>query len=308
MTAPIILDCDPGHDDAMAILLAQGLPDVELLAITTVAGNHPVDITALNAQRICSLAGMTNVPVARGAEAPLLRPLLTAPEIHGTTGLEGYEWPAPRVPLTRGHAVDLLIDLVMSRPGEITLVPTGPLTNIALAVRREPRIVERVREVVFMGGAYTRGNVTPAAEFNIYVDPEAAAIVFGAGWPLTMVGLEVTHLALASEEVLMRIQALDTPVARAVVGMLSFYRDQQRRELGVNAPPVHDPCAVAYVARPDLIPCLEAQIEVELMGRYTTGMTVTDFKPGAAGNARVGTGLRVEAFWDLFLSALDRIR
>jgi purine nucleosidase len=213
------------------------------------------------------------------------------------------------VAAVRDHAVDLIIDLVMASPGEITIVPTGPLTNIAVAARREPRIVDRVREVVLMGGAYTRGNSTPAAEFNIFVDPEAAAIVFAAGWPLTMIGLEVTRLALATEEVLTRIDALATPVAQAVAGMLRFYAAQQLREGGVKAPPVHDPCAVARVVRPELVACQEARVEVELSGRLTTGMTVTEFrrKPGVEFNAMVGTGLDVEGFWSLFIGAIRSI-
>ena len=177
----IILDCDPGHDDAMAILLAHGHPGIDLAAITTVAGNHPLEVTTFNARRVASLAGIRDVPIAAGAASPLLRPLVTAEQIHGEAGLEGFDWPTPEIDVSPEHAVDLIVELVMSQPGEITLVPIGPLTNIALALRREPRIAERVREVVLMGGSWSRGNQTPAAEFNIFVAPEAAAIVFGAG-------------------------------------------------------------------------------------------------------------------------------
>jgi purine nucleosidase len=306
VTRRIILDCDPGHDDAMAILLAHGTPEISLAAITTVAGNHPVSLTTLNALRICTLAGITDVPVAAGCAAPLVRPLLTAEEIHGTEGLEGHPWSDPSVRAAPGHAVDLIVDLVMASPGEITLVPIGPLTNIAMAARKEPRIVERVREVVLMGGSYTGGNVTPAAEFNILVDPEAAAIVLGAGWPVTMIGLEVTRQASATEAVFSRIAALDSPVARGVVGMLRFYREQQKRAGGAAEPPVHDPCAVARVTRPELVPCRDAHVEVELAGKFTTGMTVVDFRlrDGAQPNALVGTGLDIDGFWDLFVEAL----
>ncbi len=308
MTRRIIIDCDPGHDDAMAILLAHGTPELELAAITTVAGNHEVELTTLNALRICTLAGITGVPVAAGCAAPLLRPLHTAPEIHGTTGLEGHDWGEPAVRAVPDHGVDVIIDLVMASPGEITLVPTGPLTNVAVALRKEPRLAERVHEVVLMGGAFTRGNMTPAAEFNVYVDPEAAAIVFGAPWKLTMIGLEVTHMALADDAVFDRITALGSPVARAVAGMLGFYREQQLRELGTHAPPVHDPCAVARVARPELVRCRDARVEVELAGRLTAGMTVTDFDAAnGASNAAVGVGLDVEGFWDLFVAALSRL-
>jgi purine nucleosidase len=308
MIRRVILDCDPGHDDAMAILLAHGTPELELAAITTVAGNHPLDITTLNARRVCTLAGITGVPIAAGCAAPLVRPLVTATEIHGKKGLEGHEWGEPVVHPVPEHAVDVIIDLVMSAADEITLIPTGPLTNIAMAVRMEPRIADRVREVVLMGGSYTRGNVTPAAEFNIYVDPEAAAIVFDAGWPVTMIGLDVTQLAGATEAVLARIGALGTPLATAVVGMLGFYRDTQIRELGHAAPHVHDPCAVARVAVPELVSCRDARVDVELAGRFTAGMTVVDFSPRSAPrfNAKVGTGLDVEGFWDLFVGALER--
>jgi len=309
LTRRIILDCDPGHDDAMAILLARGTPEVELAAITTVAGNHTLDLTTLNARRVCTLAGITDVPLAAGCSAPLVRPLVTATEIHGTTGLQGHTWAEPTVHVISEHAVDLIIELVMAAPGEITLVPTGPLTNIAMALRREPRIADRVREVVLMGGSYTRGNVTPAAEFNVYVDPEAAAAVFTAGWPLTMIGLDVTHMANATAEVLARIAALGTGLAAAVVGMLGFYRDRQLHEFGTASPHVHDPCAVARVARPELVSCREARVEVELAGEFTRGMTVTDFRMRAAvtPNAMVGTSIDDAAFWDLFVAAIGRI-
>jgi purine nucleosidase len=315
MTAPpqprrVILDCDPGHDDALAILLAQGAPEIELAAITTVAGNHPVELTTLNALRVCELAGITGVPVAAGCASPLLRELVTAPEIHGQGGLEGHTWPEPSLRPAPDHAVDVIVDLVMSSPGEITLVPIGPLTNLAIALRREPRLAGSVREVVVMGGSFTRGNVTPAAEFNVFVDPEAAAIVFAAGWPLTMVGLDVTEQALAGEHEVERIGSLGTPVSAAVLGLLRFYAESQLRETGRLAPPVHDPCAVARVARPGLLEVRQARVEVEVTGRLTAGMTVTDFRPPAKrpANASVATGIDVAGLWDLFVEALGRLR
>jgi purine nucleosidase len=309
VTTRVILDCDPGHDDAMAIVLAHGTPEIELAAITTVAGNHGLELTTLNARRICTLCGIDTIPIAVGCAAPLIRPLVTAPQIHGEAGLEGHIWPEPTVRTVPDHAVDLIIDLVSAAPGEITLVPTGPLTNIAMAVRKEPRIVSRVRQVVWMGGAFSRGNQTPTAEFNAYVDPEAAAIVFDAGWPVTMIGLEVTEMALATEDVFERLDAVATPVARAVTGMLRFYQAQQQREMGKAAPPVHDPCAVARVARPELVECRDAYVEVELAGRLTSGTTVTDFakKKGRPFNAKVGTSLAVDGFWNLFVDAVSVI-
>jgi purine nucleosidase len=309
VTRRVILDCDPGHDDAMAIVLAHGTPEIELAAITTVAGNHSLELTTLNARRICTLCGIDTIPIAAGCAAPLIRPLVTAPQIHGEAGLEGHTWPEPTVRTVRDHAVDVIIDLVSAAPSEITLVPTGPLTNIAMAVRKEPRIANRVREVVWMGGAFSRGNQTPTAEFNAYVDPEAAAIVFGAGWPLTMIGLEVTEMALATEEVFSRLESVSTPVARAVTGMLRFYQAQQQREMGKVAPPVHDPCAVARVGRPELVECRDAYVEVELAGLLTSGTTVTDFaeKKGRPFNAKVGTSLAVDGFWNLFVDAVALI-
>lgn len=308
MARKIILDCDPGHDDAMAIVLAYGNPEIDLLAITTVAGNQTLPKTSLNARLVCTVAGIDDVPIAAGSERPITRNLVTAGDIHGTTGLDGHAFPEPRIPLAGIHAVDLIVDLIMGSGGDITLVPTGPLTNIALALRREPRIADRVREVVLMGGSFTRGNVTPAAEFNIYVDPEAADIVFKAGWPVTMVGLDLTHQALATDEVVDRIGALGTPVAEMSVNLLSFFGGTYRREQGFQAPAVHDPCAVTRVIAPQLLECVDAFVAIETAGRWTSGMTVTDFR-GKLGepNAQVATKLDVEAFWDLLIDAIDRI-
>jgi purine nucleosidase len=307
--ARVILDCDPGHDDALAIMLAHGSPAIELAAITTVAGNQSLDRTSLNARRVCSIAGIRDVPIAAGSDRPLVRELVTAPHIHGESGLDGPTWGPPDVTLVPDHAVDLLVSLVLDAPGEITLVPTGPLTNIALALRREPRLASAVREVVLMGGSYTRGNQTPAAEFNIFVDPEAAAIVFGAGWPVTMVGLDLTHQALATPAVLDRIRAVGTPVARTAVELLEFFGRTYREAEGMGDPPVHDACAVARLIRPEVVSCVDATVAVETSGHLTRGMTVTDFRAGGgrAGNARVATTLDVAGFWDLLVGAIEAI-
>lgn len=309
MSRRIILDCDPGHDDALAILLAHGCPELELAAITTVAGNHPLEVTTRNALRVCTLAGIADVPVAAGCSGPLLRELVTAPEIHGETGLEGHDWGEPARRPVAEHAVDVIIDLVMAAPGDVTLVATGPLTNVAVALRREPRIAERVAGVVLMGGSYTRGNHTPAAEFNVFVDPEAAAMVFGAGWPVTMVGLDVTHRILATDEVVERLAAVGTPAAVAATGLLGFYRAAHLRQTGRRDAPVHDPCAVACAARPGLLELRDARVEVELAGRLTAGMTVTDFRPtrGRPANAAVAVDVDAPAVWDLLADALARI-
>ena len=304
----IILDCDPGHDDAMAILLAHGNPEIELVAITTVAGNQTLDKTSLNARRVATVAGIRDVPVAAGCDRPLTRELKTAGYIHGESGLDGPAFGEPTVPLDSRHAVDLIIELLMHSNGDITLVPTGPLTNIAMAVRKEPRIVAKVKEIILMGGAYTRGNTTPAAEFNIYVDPEAAEIVFRAGWPLTMVGLDLTHQALATPAVLERIAALGTPVARIAVQLMEFFRQTYRRNAGFDSPPVHDPCAVARVIDPNVMQCVNAFVAIETRGEYSSGMTVTDFSSRLGPtNAQVATKLDVDLFWDLMVDAIRRI-
>jgi purine nucleosidase len=310
MPRKIILDCDPGHDDAMAILLAHGSPDVELVAITTVAGNQTLPKVTRNALRMCTVAGITDVPVAAGCALPLVRQQIVAPEIHGESGLDGPDFPEPTVQLDPRHAVDVIVETVMAaEPREITLVPVGPLTNIAMAMRREPAIVDRVREVSLMGGAYTRGNTTPAAEFNILADPEAAAAVFDAPWKVTMIGLDLTHQAGADEDVIRRISAIGTPLAKISVELLTFFASTYKEVAGMDAPPVHDPCAVAYVIDPTLMVTKDAYVAVELKGDLTYGATVTDFLDayGRPHNTQVATELDVARFWDLFVSALEAI-
>jgi purine nucleosidase len=303
---PIILDCDPGHDDAMAILLACGCPDIDLLAITTVAGNQTLEKTTLNARRVCTVAGIDDVPIHAGCDRPLLRPPIIAADIHGESGLDGPTWGEPTVPVADEHAVDYLVRTLMASDGEITLVPVGPLTNIAVALAREPRIAARTSEVVLMGGSYTRGNVTPAAEFNIMADPEAAAMVFRAGWPVTMVGLDLTHQARAEQWVIDEIRAMGSPLSSTVVEILEFARSTDRRADGSTAPPIHDACAVARVARPAIIHLKDAFVAVETAGQWTAGMTVTDFSEqlGQGANAHVATELDTERFWTLMLDAL----
>ena len=310
MPRKIILDCDPGHDDAFAMLLAHGNPDVELVAVTTVAGNQTLDRVTWNARSLATLAGIGGVPIAAGCDRPLVREQIVAGSIHGESGLDGTTLPEPTVALDPRHGVDVIIQTIMAaEPGEITVVPTGPLTNIAVAMRREPRIVPRVREVVLMGGSYTRGNITPAAEFNIGVDPEAAAMVFAGEWPVTMVGLDLTHQALATPDVLERIAAIGTPVAAAMGDLLVFFREAYRADQGMPAPPVHDPCAVARVIAPEVMAVRAAFVTVETQGRWTSGMTVTDFgnAHGEPANALVATTLDVPGFWDLMIDALTAI-
>ncbi|SFN82336.1 purine nucleosidase [Pseudonocardia ammonioxydans] len=310
MAEKIILDCDPGHDDAIALLLAHGDPGIELLAVTTVAGNQTLPKVTRNALSVATLAGITGVPFAAGADRPLLRAAAVAADIHGDTGLDGPELPEPAFDVVDTHAVDLIIDTVLAHePGTVTLVPTGALTNIALAARRAPEIVERVRRVVLMGGAVHGGNLTPAAEFNIAIDPEAAEIVFGAGWEVVMVGLDLTHQALATPEVRRAIRAVGTGPARFVDELLEFFEHSYRAAQGFDAPPVHDPCAVAHVIDPTVVRTVPAPIVVETAGRYTAGMTVTDLRGPAPQGCRTHAALELDhgRFWDLVTGALARI-
>ena len=302
----MILDCDPGHDDAIAILLAGHHPEIELLAITTVSGNQSVDKTTHNALKVCSLANIRNVPIARGMDRPLLRPAKHAPNIHGESGLDGPSIPEPDIEPVPEHAVDLLIDLLMKSGGDITLVPTGPLTNIAIAIRREPAILAKIKGISLMGGAIGLGNTTPAAEFNIYADPEAAAIVFDCGRPITMCPLEVTHQALATEAVMNRLRAADRPVATFVADLFAFFGETYRKNYGFPAPPVHDPCAVAAVVSPTIIRTHMMHVEIETTGQLTSGRTVCDIfgRLGKQPNACVGYALDVERFWEMVTSTI----
>jgi purine nucleosidase len=318
MPTRIILDCDPGHDDAVALLLAYGSPAIELVGVTTVFGNQTIEKVTRNALAVARIAGITGVPFARGADRPLVRSAAAAAEgatIHGASGLDGPTLPEPTAEnpgptLDPRHAVDLIIDTVMAAaPGTITLVPTGALTNIALAARKEPRIVERVREVVLMGGGIGVGNFSATSEFNISIDPEAAHAVFNEAWPLTMVGLDVTHKALATPEVLAAIAAVGTSPARFVGELMEFFGRTYRTVQGFAAPPVHDPCAVAYVIDPSVLTVRRAPLDVELTGTLTLGMTVADFRYPPPGDCttQVATGLDVEKFWGLVVDALKRI-
>jgi len=306
---PTILDCDPGHDDMVAILLAAAHPRIDLLAITTVAGNGTLERTSYNARAVCSMAGIREVPIAAGAPGPLVGSLRTAPDVHGESGLDGAELPSPDVELVAEHAVELMARLLREGPGPVTLVPTGPLTNIALLLRTFPDAATRIREVVLMGGSVDVGNVEPLAEFNIYVDPEAADVVFSSGLAVTMCGLNVTHQALATDEVLNRLRGLGTPLADMVVGLLGFFRDRYRDIWGLSAPPLHDPVAVARVIDPALVHCEDADVAVELHGTHTRGATVCDRFGvlGRAPNAKVALELDAPGFWELIVAAVDRL-
>lgn len=310
MATKIILDCDPGHDDAVAMLLAWGNPEIELLGVTTVMGNQTIDKVTRNALSVARVAGITGVPFARGAERPLVRQVETAESIHGESGLDGPVLPAPAIELDERHAARFIIDTVLAAdPGTITLVATGALTNLALAVRLEPRIVPLVREVVLMGGGAHVGNWSATSEFNIVIDPEAASIVFNEAWLVTMIGLDLTHEALATPDVVAAIEAVGTGPARFVGELMEFFAHTYKDAQGFDHPPVHDPCAVAYVIDPTLMRIVRAPIDIELQGSLTLGMTVVDRRSPAGDDVstQVAFDLDHARFWALVVDALERI-
>lgn len=310
MTRAILFDCDPGVDDALALMLAHGHPELDILAVTTCGGNQTVDKVTRNALALADLLGMDDVPVAAGAHRPLVREPLTAENIHGDTGLGVVKLPEPQHALDTRHAVDVIIQTVLSRPPqEITVIATGPLTNLALAIRQAPEIVARVRDVVLMGGAIHTGNVTPVAEFNIAVDPEAAQAVFNAGWPVTMVGLDVTHQALATPDVEAQFAALGTPFGDVAVELIHSYRHAYANDQAFVDPPCHDPVAVARVIAPELVTVRQAPVNVELHGELTTGQTIVDLRRPAPTECitSVATELDHTGFWQLVVNTVDRL-
>ena len=303
---PVLLDCDPGHDDMVAILLAAGSPAIDLLAITTVGGNGPLEQTTRNALLTCTLAGIRDVPVAAGCASPLVGPALSAPEVHGESAMDGSDLGEPDVTPADAHAVEVMAELLAAATEPVTLVATGPLTNVALLLRRHPRAVAALREVVVMGGSTGAGNYAPLAEFNVMVDPEAAHVLFTSGLPVTMCGLDVTHQALATDAVLAGLSALGTPLARTVVELLGFFADRYRDLWGFPAAAVHDPVAVARVIAPEVVRCVQANVVVELAGTFTRGATVVDRfgVTGRAANAQVALELDAPAFWALVTDAV----
>lgn len=312
MAKKIILDCDPGHDDAVAILLAVGNPNIDLIGVTTVGGNQSLDKVTYNARAVLEKAHATDIPVYAGCDRPIVRKQEVAASIHGETGLDGVELPEPTRPLEPGHAVNWIIDTIMNNePGTITLVPTGPLTNIAMAVRMEPRIVERVKEVVLMGGGYHVGNWSAVAEFNIKVDPEAAHIVFNEAWPITMVGLDLTHQALCTPAVQRCIEGVGTDLAMFVSGLMDFFRKTYQDNQDFIDPPVHDPCTVAYLIDPSVVQTRRCPVDIEIHGELTLGMTVADLRgpePSAEEcHTQVATKLDFDRFWDLVTEAIKAI-
>lgn len=312
MARKIIIDTDPGQDDAVAILLALASPeDVEVLGITCVAGNVPLALTARNARIVCELAGRPDVPVFAGCDRPLARKLVTAEHVHGKTGLDGIDLPDPQMPLQDRHAVDFLIETLRREPaGTVTLVPIGPLTNIATALQRAPDIAERIAQIVLMGGAYFEvGNITPAAEFNIYVDPEAAEIVFRAGIPLTVMPLDVTHKALTTRPRIEAFRALPGRVGPAVASWTDFFERYDMEKYGSEGAPLHDPCTIAWLIRPGLFTGRFVNVEIETEGKLTLGMTVADWwgVSGRDPNATFIGNVDADAFYTLLTERLARL-
>jgi len=276
----IIIDTDPGQDDAVAILLALASPDeIEVLGITAVAGNVPLSLTEKNARIVCELAGRPDIPVYAGCDRPLKRKLVTAEHVHGKTGLDGPELPEPKIKLQEKHGVDFIIDTILQEPeNSISLCPLGPLTNIASAILKQPKIVSRIKKIVLMGGAYFEvGNITPAAEFNIFVDPDAAKIVFEAGIDMVVMPLDVTHKALVTEKRNEAFRQLKSPVGIAVAEMTDFFERFDKEKYGSSGAPLHDPCVTAYLIDPKIFSGKNINVEIETKSELTLGMTVADW-------------------------------
>ncbi|TNI83386.1 pyrimidine-specific ribonucleoside hydrolase RihA [Aeromonas veronii] len=307
MALPVILDCDPGHDDAIALILALASPELKVLAVTTSAGNQTPDKTLNNALRILTLLGRDDIPVAAGAPKPLARELIIADNVHGESGLDGPKLPDPAFAPQGMTGIELMARSLRESAEPVTLVPTGPLTNIALLLAAHPELKDKIARIVLMGGAAGAGNWTPAAEFNIYVDPEAADMVFKSGIPITMCGLDVTHEAQVMDEDIERVRAITNPVAQCVAGLLDFFMIYHRDpKWGFAGAPLHDPCTIAWLLAPELFHGVECRVDIETSGEHTVGMTVVDRYglTGKPANALVLLGLDRPGFIDLLVTRL----
>ena len=309
MTQKIIIDTDPGQDDAVAILLALASPELDVLGITAVAGNVPLELTARNARIVCELAGRTEIPVFAGCDRPLDRALVTAEHVHGETGLDGPLLPDPQMPLQDRHAVDFIIDKVRATD-DVILCPLGPLTNIATALRRAPDIAPRIKRIVLMGGAYFEvGNITPTAEFNIYVDPAAADVVFRSGVPITVLPLDVTHKALVTQPRLDAFRALGTRIGDTVADWTGFFERFDKEKYGSAGAPLHDPCVIAWLLRPELFSGRKVNVEIETASELCLGMTVADWwgVTDRAPNALFIGDVDADGFFALLTERLARL-
>ena len=299
-TRKIILDCDPGHDDAVAIMMAGKHPSLDLLGITVVAGNQTLDKTLVNALNVCQCIGL-DVPVFKGCSKPLVREQITAGSIHGKSGLDGPVFAPLKKKENKQHAVDFLIETLMASQGDITIVATGPLTNIAMAMRMEPKIVNKIDQIVLMGGAYQLGNVTPAAEFNIYADPEAAYVVFNSKRPIVMMGLDLTRQAQAYPSIVERIGRRETKAAKLFYDMMTFFNKTQKEIYGWEGAPLHDPTCIAYLIDPTCVETKPMFTEIELRSEKCYGRTICDYFgiTGEKPNTLVGIKLDQDKFWDI---------
>ena len=308
---PIIIDTDPGQDDAVAILLAFASPEFEVLGITAVAGNVPLALTEKNARKVCELAGRPEARVFAGAVRPMVRNLVTAEHVHGKTGLDGPVLPEPEMPLQAQHAVEFIVETLMARDaGTVTLCTLGPLTNIALALVREPRIASRIARIVAMGGGFFEGgNVTPAAEFNVYVDPQAARVVFEAGIPITLIPLDCTHQALTTASRIARFRAMANRAGPATAALLEYFERFDEHKYGTDGGPLHDPCVIAWLLRPELFQGRDVHVGIECESELTMGMTVIDWwrvteRPP---NAHVVRHVNAEGFFELLAERIARL-
>jgi len=305
----ILLDCDPGHDDMMAIMLASIHPEINLLGITTVAGNQTGDKTFENTRRILTLIGETDLPLVRGADKPLFRDLVVAPNIHGSSGLDGAELPEPRIDGLPFHAADFIIEMVRDAEKPVTLVPTGPLTNIAMALIKDPSITKNIERICFMGGAVYDSNITPAAEFNIYVDPEAARIVLESGVPLTMVGLDVTNKAIINFRHIREMASWGGKASSVVAPLMQFFAEANEKAFGIQGGPIHDALAVAAVIDPKVVETLHLNVQVETCSDLTRGQTLADLYgvTGREPNCDVALKVDVDRFIKLMMDSLKEL-
>ena len=307
----IIIDTDPGQDDAAAIMLALASPELHVLGITAVAGNVPLDLTTRNARIVTEICGKSDIRVFAGAEKPLVRKLVTAEHVHGKTGLDGVELFEPARPLETGHAVDFIIETLRSEPaGSVTLCALGPLTNLAMVVQRAPDLIPNVREIVLMGGGFFEGgNITPSAEFNIFVDPEAAKIVFGSGAPITMMPLDVTHKVMTTKVRIDRLRANGNRASLVMADMLEFFERFDEEKYGTDGGPLHDPTVIAWLLDPDMFTGRSCNVEIETGSELTLGATVVDWwkVTGRSENAFVCAGVDADRFFDLFIERVARL-
>ncbi|HEU4320462.1 MAG TPA: nucleoside hydrolase [Acidimicrobiia bacterium] len=311
MARPIIIDTDPGQDDAVAILAALASPEeLDVLAITSVAGNVPLDLTVTNCLALVELANRSDVPVYRGSVRPMVKDLVTAEYVHGPTGLDGADLPPPSLVEGEGHAVDRIVEILRSSPGPVTICTLGPLTNVALALVKDPSIVESIEQIVTMGGGFFEGgNTTPAAEFNIYVDPHAAHVVFTSGIPIVLMPLDVTHKALTTPDRLAMFQSLGTPAGDCVAGMLGFYDRWDKDKYDIPGGPLHDPTVIAYLLQPDLFSGRSVAVEIDIAPGPTLGMTVVDWwgVTHQEPNAVVMNEIDSDGFYSLLVDRIGRL-